>query len=367
MLRQHQAGTVSSRRRARLLAAAAGCAAAAVLSGCISTSPAGSGSGGKSGSDVVYFIFNGYTPPYFAPMAKGIAAAGHDYPDLTIKTVSASASASSEISDIQTAVAAGAKGIVLNPVDTSVTQAAQQATSQGVPVVTIDRDVSSPSARIAFIGDDDTRLGEQETASCLKGLAASGLPRPWRVAVLQGTLGASTAVDREKGTQDALKPSVRDGSVKVVLNQSANFDTGTAQSMVSSLLASKPDLQAVIAGNDAMALGAISALKGHGQAPGKKTLVCGTDAQPEDLADIAAGTQYSTVTHSPYLEAFWAVEAMDNYLRHHTKPPAADPRGDVLLPQTVVTSGTVKSVRAWGTPPTIPPLPYGTSASHPAR
>jgi hypothetical protein len=87
----------------------------------------------------------------------------------------------------------------------------------------------------------------------------------------QGALGASTAVDRLTGTESALKPYISDGSVKVVLNQSANSDTGTAQSMMSSLLAAHPDSQAVISGND---------------------------AQPEDLADIKAGTQYSTVIHS---------------------------------------------------------------------
>jgi ribose transport system substrate-binding protein/ribose transport system permease protein len=88
--------------------------------------------------------------------------------------------------------------------------------------------------------------------------------------------------------------------------------------------------------------------------------VCGSDAQPQDLADIKAGAQYSTVTHAPYLEAFWAVEAMNHYLASKTKPPASDPDGDVLVPQVVVTKANVGSVAAWGTPSTIPPLPYGS-------
>lgn len=323
-------------------------------SGCVST-------GGSSGKKLVYFIFNGYTPPYFAPMASGITAASKHYPGLEIKTIGANGSASDEISDIHTAVAAGAAGIILNAIDTSVTQAAKQAASKGVPIVTIDRDVSDTSARVAFIGDNDTALGQQETTSCLKGLQASGMPKPWHVVILEGTLGASTAVDRLNGTQQALKSAVASGEVKVVLNQSANFDTGTAQSVMSTELAKTSSIQAVISGNDAMALGVISALKSHGITPGTKTLVCGVDAQPESLADIKAGSQYNTVTHSPYLEAFWAVEAMNNYLSHHTKPPATDPNGDVLVPQTVVTKANVGSVSQWGTPSTVPPLPYGSS------
>lgn len=333
----------------------------AMSSACLSTA-----SSSSSSKKLVYFIFNGYTPPYFAPMATGITAASKHYPDLNIKIIGANGSASDEISDLHTAVAAGAKAIILNAVDTSVTTAAKQAASQGVPIITIDRDVSDPSARFAFIGDNDTLLGQQETTSCLQGLQSSGLPKPWSVVVIEGTLGATTAVDRLNGTMNTLKPYIADKSVHVALNQSADFDTGKAQSMMSTFLATKPSVQAVISGNDAMALGALSAMNSAGLSAGKKTIVCGVDAQPESLNAIKGGTQYNTVTHSPYLEAFWAVEAMDNYLTHKTKPPASDQNGDVLIPQNLVTSGNAGTVSAWGTPQTIPPLPYGSSKSYPA-
>lgn len=335
-----------------VVAIAALCAAA--VSGCIST-------GASSGKKSVYFIYNGPNPPYFAPMANGVAAVKKKYPNLTIKVLNANASSSSEISDIDSAVASGASGIILNPVDGSVTHAAQTAANKGIPVVTIDRDVNTPKARLAFIGDNDTRLGGQEATSCLQGMRAAGLPKPWHVVLLEGTLGASTAVDRLAGAKAALKPYEADGSVKVVLDQSANFDTGTAQTLMSSFLSKTGNVQAVISGNDAMALGAITALKSRGLKPGQRTLVCGGDAQPQDLADIKAGSQYSTVTHAPYLEAFWAVEAMNAYLTHKTKPPASDHDGDILVPQVVVTKANAGSVAAWGTPSTIPPLPYGSS------
>ena len=350
---------MNQRRTSRWLFAACLGLVVAAASGCVNT-------GSSGGKKLVYFIFNGYTPPYFAPMATGITAASKHYPSLDIKIIGANGSSSDEISDIHTAMAAGAAGIILNAVDTSVTQAAKQASSKGIPVVTIDRDVSDPSARFAFIGDNDNKLGQQEATSCLAGLQASGLPKPWHIVILEGTLGATTAVDRVAGAEAVLKPYIANGLVKVVLNQSANFDTGTAESVMSTELAKTTNIQAIVSGNDAMALGAISALQAHGLTPGKKTVVCGVDAQPEDLADIKAGTQYNTVTHAPYLEAFWAVEAMDNYLSHHTKPPASNPDGDVLVPQTVVTKANAGSVAAWGTPQTVPPLPYGSSKSYPA-
>ncbi|MDA8050044.1 MAG: sugar ABC transporter substrate-binding protein [Rhodospirillales bacterium] len=315
---------------------------------------------------LVYFIFTGYAYPYFAPMAAAVKQAATYTPDLEIKIVNANNSASQEIADLKEAVAAGAKGIILNTIQESVTAAAAQAMRQGVPIVTVDRDVSDPAARIAFIGDNDVTLGEELTRYGVQALAARHVPKPWHVVVLQGTLGASVTIGRQKGTMNVLEPLVKDGSVKIVLNQSANFATATAQTMMGALLARTTDIQLVACANDAMALGVINALKSHGITPGEKVLVAGADAQPESLDAVKAGTQIDTVTHSPYVEAFWAVEAMENYLDKGVKPPPSQfPNGDVIIPMTLVTSKNVGTIAAWGTPSEIPPLPYGKSEAHP--
>lgn len=318
----------------------------------------------KAKAATVYFIFTGYTPPYFAPMASAIDTAAKHYRNLSIRTLAANGSASTEIADIKEAVAAGAKGIILNPIDNSVTSAAVQARKSGVPVVTIDRDISSPAGRIAFIGDKDVTLGKVETAYGLRWLERSHLKKPWHVVILQGTLGSSTAIDRLNGAMRELKPYIADKSVKVVLSQSANFDTGTAQSLMTEELAKTTDIQLVITGNDAMALGAINAFRTHGVALGKKVAIVGADAQPESLTAIRHGTQLDTVTHSPYVEAFWAVEAMSNYLSHRTKPPARFRHGDVTIPMRLVSRANISKVGAWGTPRVVPKLPYGTSKAY---
>ncbi len=165
---------------------------------------------------------------------------------------------------------------------------------------------------------------------------------------------------------DVLQPLVKSGQVQIVLNQSANFATDTAQQVTSTELAKTTDIQLFVCGNDAMALGVITALKDRGIAPGQSTFVAGADAQPESLDAIKAGTQLDTVTHSPFVEAYWAVEAMDNYLKSGTRPPADKfPSGNVVIPMTLVTKDNVGQVAAWGTPQSIPPLPYGTSKSYP--
>lgn len=316
--------------------------------------------------DLVYFIFTGYAYPYFAPMADAVKEAASHYPNLSLRIVNANNSASQEITDIKEATAAGAKAIILNTIQELVTGAARQAMQQGIPIVTVDRDVSTPNARIAFIGDNDETLGREETQAAIDALKQRNVPKPWHVVVLQGTLGASVSIGRLKGTMDVLQPLVTDHSVDIVLNQSANFETETAQTMVGAELAKTTDVQLIVCANDAMALGAINALKDHGMTPGQKTLVAGADAQPESLDAVKGGTQFDTVTHSPFVEAYWAVEAIANELASHTKPPADKfPHGDVIIPMTLVTQQNVGQIAAWGTPETIPPLPYGKSQSWP--
>lgn len=341
--------------RAMTIAGLAGLAVAAAQG----TTPA---QAANQDAKLVYFIFTGYAYPYFAPMAEAVKQAATHYPDLSIKIVNANNSASQEITDIKEAVAAGAKGIILNTVQESATGAARQAMQQGVPVITVDRDVSTPSARVAFIGDNDETLGREETQYAVDYMRQHKMKTPWHVVVLQGTLGASVSIGRLKGTMDVLDPLVKSGTVQIVLNQSGNFATATAQSMISAELAKTSDIQLIDCANDAMALGAINALKTHGITPGKQTLVVGADAQPESMGAIKAGSQLDTVTHSPFVEAYWAVEAMDNVLAHGTKPPVDKfPHGDIIIPMTLVTQQNAGQIAGWGTPESIPPLPYGTS------
>ncbi|MCL8208768.1 MAG: sugar ABC transporter substrate-binding protein [Actinomycetia bacterium] len=347
------------KRPSKLAAAALAAAGALALAGCGSTAnSAGNGSGNTK--SLVYFIFTGYDYPYFAPMAQAVQQAASHYPNLTVRIVSANNSSSQEISDINEAIANGAKGIILNPVSESVTAAAQKAMQQGIPVVTVDRDVSDPAARDVFIGDNDVQLGYLQTQYALQYLAAHNVPKPWHVAVLQGTLGASVSIGRLNGAMNALKPYVDNGSVQIVFNQSANFATNTAESMVSELLAKTPNIQLIVASNDAMALGAILAVQKAGLTPGKNVLIVGADAQPESLTAVKQGTQLDTVTHAPFVEAYWAVEAMDNILQYHVLPK----NKNLIIPMVLVTKQNVDQVSAWGTPQEIPPLPYGHSQAY---
>ena len=81
-----------------------------------------------------------------------------------------------------------------------------------------------------------------------------------KVAELQGTSGASAAIDRSEGFH-----KVADSKLNVVASQTANFNRTEGMSVMENMLQADGDIKAVFAANDEMALGAVEAMSGAGK------------------------------------------------------------------------------------------------------
>ena len=120
-----------------------------------------------------------------------------------------------------------------------------------------------------------------------------------KVAELQGTVGASAAIDRGQGFHN-----VADEKLDVVSSQPANFDRTEGMSVMENMLQSNGDIQAVFAANDEMALGAVEAISGAG----KDIMVVGFDATDDAIEAIKAGRMDATIAQQPDLIGKTAVE-----------------------------------------------------------
>lgn len=98
-----------------------------------------------------------------------------------------------------------------------------------------------------------------------------------KIAYINGTPGFETSEERHRGYLQALQ----DNQVPYFpyLDVIGNFDSDTAYSMVSQLLEAHPDLDAIFAANDIMALGAMRAVKSHGLSIPKDVAIVGFDNQ----------------------------------------------------------------------------------------
>lgn len=126
-----------------------------------------------------------------------------------------------------------------------------------------------------------------------------------KVAELQGTSGASAAIDRSEGFH-----KVADSKLNVVASQTANFNRTEGMSVMENMLQADGDIKAVFAANDEMALGAVEAMSGAG----KNVLVVGFDATDDAIAAVKAGRMAATVAQQPELTGSTAVENAVNLI-----------------------------------------------------
>ena len=126
-----------------------------------------------------------------------------------------------------------------------------------------------------------------------------------QVAELQGTSGASAAIDRSEGFH-----KVADSKLNVVASQTANFNRTEGMSVMENMLQADGDIKAVFAANDEMALGAVEAMSGAG----KNVLVVGFDATDDAIAAVKAGRMAATVAQQPELIDSTAVENAVNLI-----------------------------------------------------
>ena len=181
----------------------------------------------------------------------------------------------------------------------------RRARAAGLPVFCMDREIEANDAAVSQILSDNysgcvalgqyfvEQVGEGGTYVELLGLVAD--TNTWN-----RSKGFHSVVDRYPG-------------LKLVAQQSAEFDRTKALEVLESILQANPDINAVFCGNDAMAMGAYQALLAAGKA--SKVKVFGFDGADDVVRSVAEGKITATVMQFPKTMAKTAAENADKYLK----------------------------------------------------
>jgi ribose transport system substrate-binding protein len=206
----------------------------------------------------------------------------------------AQSSTPKQVSDIQDMIAQGVDVLFIPPREEEGLEPALQAAKEaGVPVFFVDRQATAKvcDEYLSFMGSDFIDQGERAAQWMVK--ATDGKAK---IAELQGTVGASVTADREKGFKDVIDENP---GMEIVASQSGDFTRAGGQSVMERILGANPDLDAVYAQNDEMAIGAIQALKDGGHTPGKDVTVVSVDGTKDALQAIIDGDLGATVETNP--------------------------------------------------------------------
>jgi ABC-type sugar transport system substrate-binding protein len=199
-------------------------------------------------------------------------------------TTNAQSDLNKEISDIQSMIAQGAKVLVISPLNSEGLEPALNAAKTAkVPVMTIDRLLTSATAcqdYIGWVGSNFVDQGKRAADAMIRETGDKG-----KLAILLGAAGVNVTTDRNKGFLDQLK--AEDSKLEIVAQQAADYVREKGQRVTEQLLQSNPDITAIYAHNDEMALGAVAALKAAGKKPGdvKIITVDGTKGAVQGLVD----------------------------------------------------------------------------------
>lgn len=216
-----------------------------------------------------------------------------------------------QLDQINNFIASGVDAIVVNPVDTSATQAMTNAAeSAGVPLVFVNRqpiNVDTLPDNQAFVASDERESGTLETIEICDILAAAGKD-PANVYVMMGQLSNQAAQQRTADIHDVIDGGKCAVQLDIIDEQTANWSRDEAQDLMTNWLSTGEPFDAVISNNDEMAIGAIQAMKASGISM-DDVVVGGIDATRDALLAMAAGELDVTVFQDAAGQGVGAVDA----------------------------------------------------------
>ena len=230
----------------------------------------------------------------------------------------AAGSAAKQVADVESMIAQKVDAIFLAPrEEVPLAEAVLKAKAAGIPVILLDRNVDQSRAQagrdyVTFIGSDFIEEGKRAAEWLIKATGGKA-----KIIELEGTTGSSPANDRKKGFHDAIQGQ---SGMQILASQTGDFARDKGRQVMETLLQAHPDVTAVYAHNDEMAVGAISALEAAGKKPGTDVLIVSVDGTRDALQAIIDGKMGATVECNPRFGPA-AFDTLEKYANGEQIPP----------------------------------------------
>ena len=229
----------------------------------------------------------------------------------TVQIEDAGNDVAKQLDQIKNFIASGVTAIVVNPVDTSATQAmSDAAAAANIPLVYVNRqpiNVDTLPDNQAFVASNEVDSGTLETKEVCRLLKEAGKTEA-NIYVIQGELSNQAAVQRTADIHDVIGGTECGVKVNIIDQQTSNWQRDQAQTLMTNWLSTGTAFDAVIANNDESAIGAIQAMKAA-NIDMKTVIVGGVDATQDALAAMQAGDLDVTVFQNAAAQGSGALDA----------------------------------------------------------
>ncbi len=242
----------------------------------------------------IALVMKTLTNPFFVQMERGARRAENEFDiQLIVRTTAQETSVEQQVSIIETLINDRVDAIVIAPADSlRVIPILKLAQDQNIVIVNIDNLLDPTFSElhglhpIPFISVDN-ELGAYKSARYL--VEQFPFETAVKAAILEGIVTAQNGLDRTAGARRAFDEAP---NVELVATASANWKIDEGYAVTAELLSQHPDINAIFAANDMMALGALQYLRDNALDHVK---IASFDALAETREAIRSGQLVATI------------------------------------------------------------------------
>lgn len=264
------------------------------------------GAQNTNGQPTIALVLKTLNNPFFIDMQKGAQEAAQKLGvNLQVQAAEREVDVEKQMQIIENLIQSKVAALCITPSGSKeVVPAIVKANQAGIPVIIVDTRVHAETLQAAngktagFIGSDNLEGGRVAGEFIAKQLGGKG-----KVAVLEGIPGHETGDSRLKGFREVV---AKNPGMQIVSSQTANWERDQGYNVFQNMLQAHPEIQALFACSDLMALGAVEAIAAAGKTG--KIIVVGFDAFSEAREAVTKGTMQATVAQSPAEMGRTAVE-----------------------------------------------------------
>lgn len=276
-----------------------------------------------------------YTVPtlnsaFFTTLGEGAQRAADEF-NMELTFVGADLDVATQVSQVEDAIQSGADVLIIQGADSAgIVAALNIAEEAGIPVVTTG-DLPDGGEIMTHIGFDNVESGIIGGEFIAEQLNGEG-----NVVELIGRLGTESGREKSEGLQQALDQYP---GIEIIASQPAEFQRETAVTVMENIIQANPQIDAVYAANDDMALGALQALKAAGRDEG--VVIIGNDGIDDAIESIRNGEMAATNATPPYRQGFIGVQVACRIAAGLSVPDYVQERNELITAENVDQADTI--------------------------
>ena len=307
--------------------------AVAILAAASATLPLSSAFAQTAEKPKVALVMKSLANEFFLTMEDGAKAYQKEHSadfELISNGIKDETDTANQIRIVEQMIVSKVDALVIAPADSkAMVPVIKKAVDAGITVINIDNQldpavVKSKNINVPFVGPDN-RKGARLVGEYL----AKQLKAGDEVGIIEGVSTTTNAQQRTAGFKDAMEAA----QMKIVSVQSGNWEIDKGNAVAASMLNEYPELKALLAGNDSMALGAVSAVRAAGKAG--QVQVVGYDNINAIKPMLKDGRVLATLDQAASQQAVFGIQAALKMI--NGEQPGVDADNVIQTPVTLIT------------------------------